>query len=49
MLDRDLVLDAIEDAQRILTEHTGPRLSSESRSHHQLASIRAGSAPGGGR
>jgi hypothetical protein len=26
MLDRDLVLDAIEDAQRILTEHTGRAL-----------------------
>ena len=24
MLDRDLVLDAIEDAQRILAEHTEP-------------------------
>ena len=44
MLDRDLILDAIEDAQRILAEHIEPGSPSESRDHHQHASVSAGPA-----
>ncbi len=44
MQDRDLVLDAIEDAQRILAEPHRAGLLSESRDHHQYASISAGPA-----
>jgi hypothetical protein len=42
--DRDLVLDAIEEAQRILAEHIEPGFTAESRGHDQHASVSIGPA-----
>jgi hypothetical protein len=38
MLDRDLVLDAIEDAQRILAEHIEPGPRNRFRRRHDARS-----------